>query len=292
MLPLTDLRISGVNTPTYDTGPRDRDEAIVFVHGNPGPSDDWDRLAPRAAEFARVIAMDMPGYGRADRPPDFEYTVAGYGRHLGACLVELGITRAHLVLHDFGGAWGLAWAVEQPDALASVTLINTGILTGYRWHKYARIWQTPIVGELFQAAASAPLMQMALDRDNPRPMPRSFVDRVMRHADWGHKRAVLRLYRASRDVGRAFAPLRAGAKRLDVPVCVVWGDGDSYLPVEYAERQREHFPRAEVHVLHGLGHWPFIDDPDAVESVVLPFLRDQTALTRGGSSSMTGRTRS
>ena len=284
MFALENRLIRGVNTPTYDAGPRERTEAVVFVHGNPGPSDDWEQLAPRAAEFARVVAMDMPGYGRAGRPRDFDYTVGGYGQHLGALLDALGIERAHLVLHDFGGGWGLAWALARPQALASVTLIDTGILVGYRWHKYARIWQTPIVGELFQAMANAPLMHRALNADNPRPLPRSFVERVMRHADWGHKRAVLRLYRASRDVDRAFAPLREGARRLDVPACVVWGDGDAYLPVEFAERQRVFFPRAEVHVLHGLGHWPFIDDPDAVEAVVLPFLRAQTARASAGPS--------
>jgi len=280
MLPLKDLRIAGVNTPTYEAGPRDRGEAVVFVHGNPGPSDDWERLAPRAAEFARVVAMDLPGYGRADRPPDFDYTVAGYARHLGALLDELGVTRAHWVLHDFGGSFGLAWAIEQPKSVGSITLINTGILTGYTWHKYAKIWQTPILGELFQMTANAALLHRALSADNPKPIPRAFVDRVMSYADWPHKQAVLKLYRASRDPDRTFGPLIAGVKTLDVPVCVVWGDGDRYLPVKYAEQQREFFPKAELHVLHGLGHWPFIDDPEAVENAVLPFLKAQTAAKR------------
>lgn len=280
MLPLRDIRILGVKTPTYEAGPSDRGEAVVFVHGNPGPSDDWERMAPRASEFARVVAMDLPGYGRADRPHDFDYTVSGYARHLGALLDELGVTRAHLVMHDFGGAFGLTWATEQPKSVGSVTVINTGVLTGYEWHKYAKIWQTPILGELFQATANAPLLHRALNADNPRPMPRAFVDRVMSYADWGHKNAVLKLYRASRDPERTFAPLAARVKALDVPACVVWGAGDKYLPVKYAEKQREFFPRAEVHVLPGLGHWPFIDDPEAVENVVLPFLRAQTSAKR------------
>lgn len=288
MLPLKEIRIAGVKTPTYEAGPRDRGEAIVFVHGNPGPSDDWERLAPRAAEFARVVAMDLPGYGRADRPPDFDYTVAGYARHLGALLDELGVTRAHLVLHDFGGAFGLAWAADQPKSVGSVTLINTGILTGYNWHKYAKIWQAPLLGELFQATANAPLLHRALNMDNPKPLPRAFVDRVMSYADWGHKRAVLKLYRATRDPERAFGPLGEASRKLDVAACIVWGDGDPYLPVKYAEKQREFFPRAELHVLRGLGHWPFIDDPEAVEGAVLPFLKAQTAPRRSSNPAPAG----
>jgi pimeloyl-ACP methyl ester carboxylesterase len=280
MLPLEDIRVAGVKTPTYEAGPRDRGEAIVFVHGNPGPSDDWERLATRAAEFSRVVAMDLPGYGRADRPENFDYTITGYAQHLGALLDELGVTRAHLVMHDFGGAFGLAWAMDQPKSLASVTLIDTGILTGYKWHKYAKIWQTPLLGELFQATASTAVLHRALNMDNPRPLPREFVERVMSYADWGHKRAVLKLYRATRDPDRSFAPLARAAKSFDVAACVVWGEQDPYLPSAYAERQRDFFPRAELHVLPGLGHWPFIDDPEAVESVVLPFLKAQTEAKR------------
>jgi pimeloyl-ACP methyl ester carboxylesterase len=272
-----DVTVSGVRSPVYDSGPVDAGEAVVFVHGNPGPADDWERLAPRAAEFARAVAMDMPGYGRADRPRDFDYTVDGYARHLGGVLDALGVRRAHLVLHDFGGGWGLRWAVDHPGALASVTLINTGVLVGYRWHKFAKIWQTPLLGELFQLTANAALLHRALDHDNPKPLPRSFVDRVMSYTDWGHKRAVLKLYRATRNIDGSFGPLAKGLRRLDVPACVVWGAGDAYLPVSFAEKQKEFFPRAEVHVLEGLGHWPFIDDPDAVERIVLPFLRDRCA---------------
>ena len=68
MLPGRDVVISGVRSVVYDSDPdRDR-EAVVFVHGNPGPMDDWEELAPAVAQRARVIAMDLPGYGRAEHP--------------------------------------------------------------------------------------------------------------------------------------------------------------------------------------------------------------------------------
>jgi pimeloyl-ACP methyl ester carboxylesterase len=277
MLNLRDLLIDHINTPVFDSAPGGQGEAVVFVHGNPGPSDDWEALVPEVARFTRSIAMDMPGYGRAGRPRTFEYTAAGYARHLGRLLDTLGVSRAHLVLHDFGGAWGLGWAVQHPASVASITLINTGILVGYRWHKYARIWQTPVLGELFQLTSNATMLHRALNADNPRPLPREFVDRIMRYADWGHKRAVLKLYRASRNIGRDVAPLGQALAHLHVPACVVWGAGDTYLPVAYAQKQRDYFPEAEIHVLEGLGHWPFIDDPDAVAQAIVPFLKRVTS---------------
>lgn len=67
--------------------------------------------------FARAIAPDMPGYGRADKPENFDYTVDGYARHLAGVLDAAEVQRAHLVLHDFGGAWGLQWAATHPTSL-------------------------------------------------------------------------------------------------------------------------------------------------------------------------------
>ena len=98
----------------------------------------------------------------------------------------------------------------------------------------------------------------------------------MSYADWAHKRTVLKLYRASRDLNGLMARYLPAGQTLDVPTCVIWGAGDMFLPVRFAEQQKEVFPRAEVHVLEGLGHWPFVDDPDAVLALLLPFLRTQT----------------
>ncbi|MGH3794323.1 MAG: alpha/beta fold hydrolase [Pseudonocardiaceae bacterium] len=67
---------------------------------------------------------DPPGYGGADKPDRFDYTVDGYARHLGGILDQIDVHRAHLVLHDFGGAWSLAWP-GQPStpAKSPVTIV-------------------------------------------------------------------------------------------------------------------------------------------------------------------------
>jgi pimeloyl-ACP methyl ester carboxylesterase len=267
------IAVDGVRSPVLEGGPEDSPEAVVFVHGNPGTGHDWDDLLPRVSAFARVLAPDMPGFGDADKPRDFPYTVDGYARHLGGLLDQLGVRRAHLVLHDFGGPWGLAWALAHPDAFASLTLINIGVLIGYRWHRYARIWRTPVVGELFQATGNRSAFRKLIGRENPR-LPLEAVDRVYDQGrGWPTKRAVLRLYRATpADFGEPMAPR---FRELDPPTLVVWGTADAYLPVEQAERQRQVFPRARVELLEGHGHWVFWEDPERVASLVVPFLREQ-----------------
>lgn len=270
MLHPLDQTIAGVRCAIHDSDPS-RSEAVVFVHGNPGPMDDWEGLAEPVAEFARIVAMDMPGYGRSERPRAFDYTVEGYARFLGRLLDDLSVERVHLVMHDFGGPWGLRWGMSHPDRLASLTFVNCGLLESYRWHGFAKIWQTPILGELSQFLTTAWGMKRTLDRLNPKPLPRSFIDRIVRYSDWGHKRAVLKLYRASRRLGQNVPPVPEFAKRL--PVCVIWGAEDPFIDVRFAEQQRQHFPSAEVHVLPDLGHWPFIDDLEAVRGPMVEFLK-------------------
>jgi pimeloyl-ACP methyl ester carboxylesterase len=270
------IEVAGVKSVVREGG-ADDPEAVVFVHGNPGSSRDWLPLASQVAEFARVVVPDMPGFGRADKPAGFEYTVPGYARHLAGLLDELGIRRAHLVLHDFGGAWGLAWAAAHPDAFASVVLIDTGILPGYRWHYLARIWRTPVLGELFQLTATRSGFHQLLRRGNPRGLPREFVDGMYDDYDRGTRRAVLRLYRATSDLSALGERLGPVLRPLNRPALVIWGRHDAYLSADYAERQRELFPGARVVVLEESGHWPYADDPAGVRAVLLPFLRSQVA---------------
>jgi pimeloyl-ACP methyl ester carboxylesterase len=272
MLERSVVTIEGVRTPIATGGSKDAEDAVVFVHGNPGPSEDWDELAPRVAEFARVLTMDMPGYGRADRPKGFAYTLAGYAAHLEGVLEATTVRGVHLVAHDFGGPWALKWAAEHPDRVRSITLINTGVLIGYRWHKYARIWQTPLLGELFFLTSTETLLRIALNADNPKPLPYEFAKRVHSFADFGHARAVCRLYRACKPVDALSRALAPKLRVIDPPTLVIWGEEDPFLPKEFAQKQRDVFPAAEVHLLPGCGHWPFIDDLEAVSALLVPFL--------------------
>ncbi|MBM7807684.1 pimeloyl-ACP methyl ester carboxylesterase [Geodermatophilus bullaregiensis] len=275
-----EVTVAGVRSPYLHAGPADADEAVVFVHGNPGPAEDWRRLLARTGAFARAVAPDMPGFGGADKPDSFVYTVDGYARHLAGVLDGLGIRRAHLVLHDFGGAWGLWWAADHPDRFASATLVGIGVLRGYRWHSLARIWRTSGVGEAFFRASSLPAPRWLARRGSPPGLPDDAVERLGRgFRDPGTQRAVLRLYRAT-DMAAVAEDLHKRLQGSDRPVLAVWGRRDPYLPVAYAERQRETFPRAEVVVLDGSGHWPMLDDPVGLEATVLPFLERVTSTSR------------
>ena len=278
-----ELRVGEITSPLREAGPASAHEAVVFVHGNPGSSADWEPLIAAIGARRRAVAWDAPGFGRARAPAGFAQTVTRTRRSSARRSERSGIERAHLVLHDFGGPWGLRWAAGDPARFASAVLLGTGVTPGYRWHALARAWRTPLLGELLMAATTRAGFRLALRRGNPRGLPRAFVDRMYDDFDRHTRRAVLRLYRSLPDVAAAGETLAAALRPLDRPALVLWGRHDPYLPATLAPRQRDAFPHAEVHVLERSGHWPFVDDPATVTAAIDRFLArraEQQAPTR------------
>lgn len=276
----THLAAVGVNTRVVLAGPDEADEAVVFVHGNPGSADDWAPLVEAVGPSGlRAVSFDLPDFGETTAAPGFTHDVESYATFVEAVIEGLGIARVHLVLHDFGGPIGLTWVAQHPDALASITLINTGVLPGYRWHRLARLWRTPVLGELFQALSTRAAFRWLVGRGEPRGLPRPFLDGMYDHYDRRTKRAVLALYRATPDPGAGSAELVAALAGRELPALVIWGDGDQYLPASFAARQRDVFPTADVHVLATSGHWPYADASETVERLLLEHLASATAAT-------------
>jgi pimeloyl-ACP methyl ester carboxylesterase len=269
----TRLAVGPVQTRLHAAGPADASEAVVFLHGNLGSCDDWAPLVEAVgATGVRALAFDLPDFGETEAPAGFAHTVPGYAAFVGEALAALGVERVHVVLHDFGGPIGLYWAASDPEALASATLIDTGILPGYRWHSLAKIWRTPVAGEVFQATATRGLFRFLVNRSEPRGLPQPFLDAMYDHYDKRTKRAVLGLYRDTDDPGAHSAEFTALMAPRDLPALVIWGEHDAYLPAKFAYVQREAFPSADVHVLPASGHWPFVDAADTVERLLVEFV--------------------
>lgn len=270
----SEVVIDGVRSPVIEAGPADSREAVVFFHGNPGSTFDWEDLVARVGSFARAIAFDLPGFGRADKPRDFDYSVEGHARFVESLFAKLGVERAHVVLHDLGGWHGQLWAGTHPEAFGSVVLINTPPVVNYRWYLLAKVWRTPIAGEFLQAIMNRPFFDLNVKRGRARPLPKPFIDRMWQEFDAGTRYAILKLYRST-DVLRIVKVPIERFREMARPALVVWGRKDPYIPVRFAEAHREIYPGAEYVYLDQSGHWPYIDDPDGVAAPVLSFLRRQ-----------------
>jgi pimeloyl-ACP methyl ester carboxylesterase len=257
-----------------EAGPPESSEAVVFLHGNPGSRLDWEDLVGRVGEFCRALAFDMPGFGQADKPRDFGYRVEDYATFVAGALSQLGVERVHLVVHDFSGAFGMCWAAGHPDAFASAVLFNTGTWTRGRWHRMARLWRRPVVGELVMAITNRRAWRRAMNA-GPDPLPPAFIDRMYDDFDRGTRRAVLRLYRAT---DLPYPPASGWVDTLhdvDRPALIVWGANDPFLGQRRVEDLKQPFPSAAVKMLDRSGHFPFADDPEGSEQAVVPFLQSQ-----------------
>ena len=140
-------------------------------------------------------------------------------------------------------------------------------LPGYRWHRLARLWRAPVVGELAMGFTSPhDRAAGAARRRRPAGSRRRCWSEMLRHFDHGTQRAILRLYRSASP--EALAAAGAGLGAVDAPALVVWGERDPYLPSELAGRLAAALGGpAEVVTVPGAGHWPWLDDPAVVDRV-------------------------
>ena len=262
----------GLRTRVLEAGPGG-DEAIVFVHGGPGSADDWVHFLPPAAELGRAVAFDLPGFGRADKPPSLGYSAATWATYIQGALSELGVRRAHVVATDLGAESAAAWGAAHPDAFASAAMLNSGPLIRYRWHAVGQLHRLPALGALatrFGSVGMRPVMRFYASR-----VPKPVLERWSREYDLGTRRALTRFYRNSDRV--MTSPLPPALRALDRPALILWGERNRFVPVKHAEDVRESFPSAELVVLDGLGHYAHLEDPARVAAHLLPFLREQVA---------------
>jgi pimeloyl-ACP methyl ester carboxylesterase len=275
-------------------GQNDALAPVLYLHGVPTNSDDWigsparseeppprgwrrrPWRRPRAGTEARVgflersggLAPDLPGFGRSGKPGHYDYSIAGYARFLEQYLDLLEVERVRLVVHDWGVV-GLAFAQRHPERVQRLVVMNAvPFLPGYRWHRTARLWRTPLVGELAIGATVRPVLRRATREANatPGPLPEALLDSVLDHFDQGTQRAILRLYRSSPSEVLA----RAGAElhSLEMPALVVWGVRDPYISARFAAEYARVLPHAELLELPDAGHWWWLDRPDAVDRVL------------------------
>jgi pimeloyl-ACP methyl ester carboxylesterase len=241
---------------------------VVFVHGNPTNSEDWQPFLERMDGPA--LAFDLPGWGRSARPSpsEFDYSMDGLARFVGRALDELGVGEYSLVTHDWGGV-GLIDAQRHPERIRRLVVANTvPLLPGYRWHRIGRIWRTPGLGELSNRIWSRRAVDLALREsrgDWSRHDP-AFIDMVWDHLDAGTFRAIVRLYRSADPPKLAEAGQRLG--EITAPALVVWGMRDRYIPGRFGAAYAARLPNSTLIEVQDAGHWPWIDSPELVETMI------------------------
>lgn len=230
----------------------------VFIHGVPDTPYMWTPLIEALElEDHEYETPGLPGFvGPA--PESFGCTKEEYAdwliRRIERIVEQTG-GPVHLVGHDWGAILALRIASRRPDLFKTWAVANALIDTEYRGHRLARIWATPILGELF----------MLVSRNKTRlskglhaaGLPKDMAQHEAGYWSPNMRNAILKLYRSARGL-RFAAAWEDDLSDLPERGLVLWGETDPYVGLDVAQRfqARWGFP---LHVEHDAGHWAIVE---------------------------------
>jgi haloalkane dehalogenase len=254
------------------TGP-----AIVLMHGFPDDKHLYDRTLPYLTGRRRVVTFDFLGWGESDKPPGYPYTSTNQTDDLDAVITRLGLDKVVLVAHDSSGPPAIDWALEHPERVAALVLLNTyyGWMPKLRAPEAIILYASPILRNLVR-----PVLHRFAKLD--RRLYFWQVGRFIR--DEAVRQELLpQYYTRFRSARPAFVRLNADLPRtlisrarrtsqlraFERPVRIVFGSDDPYLNTHVARRFSQLFPAAEIRLIGGARHYVQVDEPEVVAATIL-----------------------
>ncbi|MDT0276186.1 alpha/beta fold hydrolase [Blastococcus goldschmidtiae] len=270
---------------------------VVLVHGLGGSHLNWDTFAPLIRAHARVLAIDLPGFGRSE-PGGRRATVHANVDVLHRFLLEVAGEPAVLVGNSMGGMISILEKAQHPEAVSGLVLLDPAVpgprrsldpLVATMFALYAM----PVLGERFlslRRARQTPLQRvrevLRLVGVDPDTLPSSVIDRSVslleeREDHAGMDKAYLA---AARSLLAQLADprrYRGAMERITGPVLLVHGDQDRLIPVQAARDVARRHPGWRYVELDGIGHVPQLQCPERLADEVLPWLAEVGAVPTG-----------
>ncbi len=253
-------RVNGLKLSYQESG---TGEPLLLLHGLGSRSDDWEMQLPAFAGRYRVIAPDLRGHGRSDKPPG-PYSVPMMAADVLGLLDHLGLTTAHIVGLSMGGMIAFQLAVDCPERVLSLTIVNSGpALVPRTAGEWLRVQQRLLLARFSGPTRTAHFLSRRLF-----PKPEQDALRVQFIERWSANDPAAYLASMRALVGWSVLE-RIG--EINCPVLVISGDRD-YTPAEAKRAYTARLPRAELVIFEDSGHATPIDQPDRFNARVLEFL--------------------
>jgi pimeloyl-ACP methyl ester carboxylesterase len=255
-------------------GPSDR-LPVVLLHGLVSQSYSWRGVMPPLAQQGfRTIAPDWLGHGYSAKPDrrDFPYTPDAFLAALGRFLEALELPRIHLVAQGFLGSVGIQYALQNPDRVDRLVIINAPLGPGAKLPWKMRQLGLPLAGDML--TQDPLLVDRTLEGGGPYQIADADLDvyrrPFLKSSDVG--RALLATVRqlAVPEVSQAIA---AGLATWDHPTLVLWGLSDPWLPLSLAEAAVQSLSQGELQGLDEVGHYAQEDWAEKVAAALERFLR-------------------
>lgn len=199
----------------------------VFVHGVPDTHRVWKTLIRRLRRDD-VVTVSLPGFG-CEVPPGFDCGKEAYCDWLLSEVDNVG-GPVDLVAHDWGAILALRVASLEPKLIRTWAVGGAPLDPEYEWHKVAKLWQTPEVGEQVMEKLTPETLAPGLAAAG---VPAEDATEAARHVDETMKRSILALYRSGVRVG---AEWEHGLTRVSGPGLVLWGADDPYAAPVFGSR--------------------------------------------------------
>ncbi len=250
---------------------------LVMLHGNPSWSYLYRNLVSRLRDRFRVIVPDHMGCGLSDKPQDYPYRLRTHIDNLTILLDRLGVDRCSLVVHDWGGAIGMGWAVEHLEKVEKICVLNTAAFLSSHIPLRINICRLPVLGQIIIQGFNGfawPATFMAVREKMAKEVAAGFL---YPYDSWNHRIATHRFVQdiplgkkhpSWPDLAKIDSNL---AKLQDKPMLICWGGKDFCFNDFFFDEWQQRFPAAECHYFPEAGHYILEDAFDEVAPLVENF---------------------
>lgn len=263
------ISVNGTLTRVIEAGDG---PAMIALHGLGARADRWRQAMDYLAKLGRrVIAVDLPGHGFAQKGAGFDYSMKRYERFLGELLDTFYLPKADFLGASFGGQIATMLANSHPERVSSLFLIgSTGMTT---LGAEAREKMSKMLVDMSQDA-----IRQRLTRGLKRPSEDLFVEefRINNSPGAAESFAALgELFRTDIDNHQVVDLLASISDRL--PVHLIWGDADLSIPAEIAEAAAPKIAGSTLTIIPNTAHSPYVDEPEVFSGVIARHLSSSSA---------------
>jgi pimeloyl-ACP methyl ester carboxylesterase len=244
---------------------------VLLVHGFPSNSCIWREVAPVLARTHRVHVYDLPGQGASERRDGMDVSDGFQSRVLRDLVEGWGLERPAAVLHDIGCTYGMSAYYFERCRFERVALVSAAMMlpcvsaATQHAQKHLEAYRTMPTG-LYELIARARIQSTTY-----KPLAPEALQAYL--APWlGREGQALWYNRVAQISDAPIRRLEAALGPLDIPVRIIWGTEDSWIPVDQAQRLQRYITNAELRLVKEGGHFLMEDAPQEVASLLSEFL--------------------
>jgi pimeloyl-ACP methyl ester carboxylesterase len=245
--------------------------AVVFCHGTPWSSDLWRPIAEALAPHFTVYLWDMPGYGSSSKKPEHRVSLDVQGELFSDLLTYWDLRSPHVVAHDYGGAVALRAHLVHGSAVASLALVDVVALRPWGSDFFRLVREHVDVFRALPSTIHEGALRAYISGASHQGLAPAALEALAR--PWLDDKGRAAFYQQIAEADERYtAQIEPRYPSIDVPVLVVWGRDDGWIPVDRAHRLHELIPGARLTLIEQAGHLIQLDQPEALTATLTQWL--------------------